>query len=392
MADTPTPEPVERDLLEEFTEVLADRERLEQLGFALDSSEETEEIKELKVRIPNHPTIKHTKHLELRKTPQRYVAATLMGVGRAGQDTTTHEILTLKKCGPGAHGFGYDFDVPLETFKLEDQEISRLEAFLSHRFKATEAESYLVIPKGDATKSGVQAVVKALTDGTIPADEVGSLLSALSADAALREAIISTTPDEVRRRLSAALNSSFRKAAIEGLESGIRLEESEGFFQRLLQENWWMFGSRYVGRIDRRDYTTDETFDIPLLGADGYVEIIELKRPSEEILKKIGNRWGVTGAVNDAVNQVSHYIGEAERVQDTLRQKYNVDFFKVRGKVVIGRLETGEPNYEEKRRALRAFNSHLHRVEVITYSELVTRSKQLVAVDAAEAAKTLTTG
>ena len=51
-------------------------------------------------------------------------------------------------------------------------------------------------------------------------------------------------------------------------------------YQSHLTENQWIFGNEYSELLDRRHLTRDETQDLIFRRTvDGYIEIIELKRP-----------------------------------------------------------------------------------------------------------------
>ena len=54
------------------------------------------------------------------------------------------------------------------------------------------------------------------------------------------------------------------------------LTVSETEIQRLIGQSYWIFGGRYVG-IARRDLIPLDQHDIPLIGADGTLHIVELK-------------------------------------------------------------------------------------------------------------------
>lgn len=56
-------------------------------------------------------------------------------------------------------------------------------------------------------------------------------------------------------------------------------DTTETDMQREMGDSYWLFGGRYVGVADRRDLAPHDQHDIPLLGADGTLQIVELKGP-----------------------------------------------------------------------------------------------------------------
>ena len=112
--------------------------------------------------------------------------------------------------------------------------------------------------------------------------------------------------------------------------------------------------------------------------ADGNYDIIELKRSNAIAFKEHRKKIVVSSEVNDAINQAGHYISEIERQRDHFIARYDTDLYKVRAKVLIGAIGDDDDKAEQKRLALRMYNSHLHRIEVITFDGLVRIADQVV--------------
>jgi hypothetical protein len=145
-----------------------------------------------------------------------------------------------------------------------------------------------------------------------------------------------------------------------------------------------MLGGQYVNRIPKRHWTNKETIDLLLKTADGYFDLIELKRCSAPLFKRDHDEWIVTADVNDAVNQAAHYIAFIELDRASIFKRFGVDLHKIKAKVLIGNITDGETDEPEKREALRTYNSHLHRIEVITYDQLVRIADCVVNANAGE--------
>ena len=69
------------------------------------------------------------------------------------------------------------------------------------------------------------------------------------------------------------------------------------------------------------------------------------------------------------------YIEEVERNRDAILAKDGIDTLKIRVRVIVGR--DGNKAQQE---ALRNFNSHLHRIEVITYDQLLRIAERVLSM------------
>ena len=75
---------------------------------------------------------------------------------------------------------------------------------------------------------------------------------------------------------------------------------------------------------------------------------------------------GYTGVTPRALGQVVKYIGKLDANRYQRRSENSLDTNKVHAKIVIGR--NGD---DGKRTALRNLNGHLHRIEVVTFDQLM---------------------
>jgi len=146
-------------------------------------------------------------------------------------------------------------------------------------------------------------------------------------------------------------------------------EKSESNIQKLLESNPWMFGSEYSELLERRNWTRDENVDFMLRRtADSYLEIIEIKAPSKEDLLLLDSShkcYYNSSKLSKVIGQATHYIEEIERNRDLIISKDSCDPLKIRAKIIIGR--DGD---EKQQEALRNLNSHLYRIEIITFDQL----------------------
>jgi hypothetical protein len=156
-------------------------------------------------------------------------------------------------------------------------------------------------------------------------------------------------------------------------------DSSEQSFQDLLSHNPWMFGSEYSELLDRRSWTRDDNVDFMLRRtSDNYLEIVEIKTPFKEALllyDKSHNSYYPSAKLSAVLGQVMRYIAELERDRNSILSKDSCDTLKIRARVIAGR--DGDAAHQE---ALRNLNSHLHRIEVVTFDQLVRIAARVLEV------------
>ena len=147
---------------------------------------------------------------------------------------------------------------------------------------------------------------------------------------------------------------------------------SERQIQNVLSGSWWLFGGEYVGESLRRRITAGLELDIPLIRPDGVLHLVELKRANVPVIRRHRCETILTAAVHEAVGQVMNYLRLLDERRDAILADYGIDTRRARATVVIGHPglqdEFGEAVIGE---ALRTYNSHLARIEVITYKQLL---------------------
>lgn len=190
----------------------------------------------------------------------------------------------------------------------------------------------------------------------------------------------------VLQEIAAAANLVQYRQAYDDLQALIEDPAArEKQFQRLLQDNPWMFGSEYSELLDRRTWTRDERQDFMLRRTvDGYLEIAEIKTPSVPPLfnwDASHKSYYPSAPLSLVVGQVINYIEQVDRDRNSIMLKDQVDPLKIRARVIIGR--DGDA---EQQQALRNLNGHLHRIEVLTFDQLSRIAQRVLDVFRSEAA------
>lgn len=237
-------------------------------------------------------------------------------------------------------------------------------------------------------RSGVRVLTVADTDTIIraPANRANVIKRLLAAQHG--EEVWNTLVDDdpgLASRLALARIYDDRKRVVDEFEANLSENLTEEYWQKLLESNRWIFGSCYVGFIEERRVNLKSTLDHPLVGEDGCLEVVEIKRPDFPFwkLRRDGhlalyrNKYLVPSAELDgAISQGSNYILELERKMDSrewAKKHGGIYPLKPRYLVVHGR-STGWEDVEL--REFRLLNDRLHGISVITFDHLLSRAKQ----------------
>ncbi|MET8975208.1 Shedu anti-phage system protein SduA domain-containing protein [Streptomyces sp. NPDC004539] len=149
----------------------------------------------------------------------------------------------------------------------------------------------------------------------------------------------------------------------------------EADLQRALGGNHWIFGGRYVGEAAHRRLVPGDEMDIPLIRADGALHVVELKRSmslKEPLVKRHRSAWVPAAPVHDAVGQAINYLVGLDEHRQRIHEEFGIETRRASAMVLVGHpgLHPDVPE-EEINEALRTFNTHLARVEVLTYKDLL---------------------
>ena len=135
-----------------------------------------------------------------------------------------------------------------------------------------------------------------------------------------------------------------------------------------------MFGGQFVGVEKTRTLTTQDQIDIALITGDGSLHVVELKRANiPKLVRPYRNHHIVGNEVHEAVSQTENYLRSLDEEAHTIKSKLKFEAHRVFATVVIGHINHNveEMDEDDFYRALRTYNSHLTRVQVITYDQLI---------------------
>jgi len=172
------------------------------------------------------------------------------------------------------------------------------------------------------------------------------------------------------------------------LTQNIHETKGKNSWQNWIYENSWLFGIHYQKPIQKEKVGFDSIPDYLFPTLDGFLDILEIKRPKYEAIRKDQSHadsfvW--SSDTNKAIGQVITYITEIELNQLQLKERINQEYediyeskiftIKPRAFILIG---TSEDWKEKKKEAFRKLNYSLHGIEVLTYTDLYKRGEKII--------------
>lgn len=177
----------------------------------------------------------------------------------------------------------------------------------------------------------------------------------------------------------AAIIENHRKKIRELQDLAIAEGTTELQMQAAIGSDYWIFGGQYTGLALRNLVKLDQ-HDFALIRADGSLHIIELKRPDSKLVEQHRSHYIASGEVHKAVGQCLNYLRSLDEQGATMQtnwhneQNLDIDFRRAQGTVVIGHFGNSDVDGAARfqvQQAIRSYNAHLSRIQVITYSELL---------------------
>ncbi|MFI8824848.1 Shedu anti-phage system protein SduA domain-containing protein [Streptomyces sp. NPDC053431] len=232
------------------------------------------------------------------------------------------------------------------------------------------------IPRGIAERAlWTERVLRNRVEVTDPAGAARRIMSS-------PEALAVLAGDEDGRTVLRAAELQRRAGQLQELR---RLAEdpvaSEHALQRALKGMYWVFGGRFIGEAQQRRLVPGDEVDIPLIRADGSLHIVELKQAAAvRLVKEHRGAWVPRREVHDAVAQAVNYLVGLDENRDRIGREFGVDTRRASATVLVGH-PLGQPEVDEKEinDALRIHASHLNRIEILTYKELIDGAERALA-------------
>lgn len=344
---------------------------------SIPSSDRDAAVQALELRIRNGPLPPGCFDIQtvvVRRGPRAYKTASLLTFGDKETGEVKNRALQVRTWMAKKVGSGFDFSEPEQKWYCEGEEVAGLAAFLNGQL--TEPGVYHRINGDEPIATLIQRVQR---DG-VDANHLRDIAEVLTAAPGAAEALASSGASRIL--LDGVQAAQQRQVIGELREAVLNPATREPTLQKVLDKNWWIFGGRFIDKSQRRSLTVLDQLDIPLIRSDGALHIVELKLANvPQLIVEYRNHDIVGPFVNEAVGQAANYLRELDEQKHVISGTLGIDCRRAFATVVIG-----HPTYvtdKDARQisdALRTYNSHLSRIEVITYDELIRGAERALAL------------
>ena len=175
-----------------------------------------------------------------------------------------------------------------------------------------------------------------------------------------------------------------RATAIQQYEAMLADDLKEQKWQVWFEKNSWVLGSEFVRILDERQIDTANISDFLMEAYDGFLDVIEIKRPEGKIrfwseYLDHGNYVPSMDLIK-AITQASTYINEVEREANSVKFLERVSYVKTIKPlcILIFGMSTGWA--QKQKEAYRILNASYHNLTILTYDHVLERSKRVMGL------------
>ena len=272
-----------------------------------------------------------------------------------------------------------NIDVNTEAVKKLYLAISKLAGILKKRGVEYGEHEYLVVDPNSVviTDENKVTYIKKILDAGYNEEVWNNLVES---DPSLVTKLSYARIQKIRKKLVEELNAR--------LQSGGYSETTgNDSWQKWIYKNNWLFGVNYKKPIEKiKINITGIMPDYLFPTLDGFVDILEIKLPNNQVINKdthhIGS-WKWTAETNGTIGQVVNYLGEIDRLRLEIEKNvktaygYGISLLKPRAYILIGDSTDWDGG---KKEGLRKMNHALHGIEVLTYKDLLDRGDQAIKI------------
>ena len=184
--------------------------------------------------------------------------------------------------------------------------------------------------------------------------------------------------------LMSALQSRTRIKAVKEFEAMLDQDFVEQEWQLWFERNNWVLGSEFVRVLEERAIDTANITDYLMQAYDGFLDIVEIKRPEGGIKfwadKPDHGNCVQSPHLTKAITQAITYISELEREANSVKflERVGIKAIKPRCTLIFGRSEGWNDDQKE---AYRILNSSLKDLTILTYDHVLDRAKRIVGMN-----------
>lgn len=222
----------------------------------------------------------------------------------------------------------------------------------------------------------IDGLAQTILAGKMPAESAEQIIKALAENPDAYEVFKDSDASQL---LASTVNQYRQQQAIEQLDAVARDPTStENDLQKVLDKQWWIFGGRFIDKAKRRSLTVLDQLDVPLIRSDGSLHTVELKQANiPGLIRKHRNHLVVGDDVHEAVSQAMNYLLALDEQRAQIFTDLGIDVRRASATVVIGHTDFIDGfTAEEVHETIRTYNSHISRIQVITFDELVSGARR----------------
>ena len=171
-----------------------------------------------------------------------------------------------------------------------------------------------------------------------------------------------------------------KRAALIELQEKLQEEQPERYWQEWFTRNKWVLGSDFAQIVDERVIDTENIADYIMKSYDGFVDLVEIKKPNGlpfwASTKDHGN-YVPSADLAKAITQCLNYIYaiELEANSTKFARRIGSRVIKPRCILIFGRSYDWN---DEQREAYRILNAAYNQVSILTYDHISERAQNVL--------------
>lgn len=257
---------------------------------------------------------------------------------------------------------------PKSELTLDNEELRNLIAFLQTNYEPFKSGVKAFLPLDNPFEKSNADQIKKILHHPDKAKILGFLIE----------------NEIISNELEIGLGQARKAKAIKQFEDLLTQDARENIWQNWFKENPWVLGSEFVKILDERSVDTENITDFLMQSYDGFLDVIEIKRPNGELkfwsqMQDHGN-WIPHQDLVKAITQALKYIYEIEREANSVKfiERTNVKVIKPRCVLIFGRSNDWNKDQAE---AFRILNSGYHCLNILTYDHVLSRAKRILGIN-----------
>jgi len=155
--------------------------------------------------------------------------------------------------------------------------------------------------------------------------------------------------------------------------------QPEKIFQNWIEKNHlWIFGVEYIKKYDARKIALFSEGDLLMESMDGFLDLIELKRPKLHLFSYDPNHksYYPSPELSAVIGQCLFYLEKMDDFKLNIEKEYKVKMLRPRIKIIAGRTNSF---IESQYNSLRMLNCNLNSIQIISYDYLLSCGKKAIA-------------